>query len=240
DEMLPSMLAAGAFDRAATMLDELAQILATADTLTGPVRERVQHVFEQLADPDVLRQLVQMMDEAPHTPQGESLERLLGHFPGQSLAPLTGMIESVMRPDVRRLLETAATRLAAANRQEVVRLLADPDPGVVRGALQGGGDLAIGGAAADVLRLLRHAEPPIRVAAIGAAVRLRAAIAGPTLIGLLDDPEREVRIAAAKAVGSLADEAARPTLEGAIQGKRLRAADRSEKIAFFEALGRVG
>src|SRR5690606_11549272 len=47
DEMLPSMLAAGAFDRAATMLDELAQILATADTLTGPVRERVQHVFEQ-------------------------------------------------------------------------------------------------------------------------------------------------------------------------------------------------
>jgi HEAT repeat protein len=47
-------------------------------------------------------------------------------------------------------------------------------------------------------------------------------------------------MAAARALGSLEHAAARPALEAAIQGKRLKAADRSEKIAYFEALGRVG
>ena len=47
-------------------------------------------------------------------------------------------------------------------------------------------------------------------------------------------------MAAARALGALEHAAARPALEAAIQGKRLRAADRTEKLAFFETLGRVG
>ena len=60
------------------------------------------------------------------------------------------------------------------------------------------------------------------------------------LVALLEDPDRDVRIAAARALGALEHSAARGALEGAIQGKRLRAADRSEKLVFFEALGRIG
>src|SRR5690606_37388714 len=145
-----------------------------------------------------------------------------------------------VRPDARRLLGAAAERLAAQNRDQVVRLLRDEDPAVVRGALRWVGSLSIGAAANEVIQLLRHPSPVVRAAAAEAAAQLRAAVAGTTLVSLLDDPERDVRMAAARALGALEHAAARPALEAAIQGKRLRGADRTEKLAFFEALGRVG
>src|SRR5690606_18107686 len=57
---------------------------------------------------------------------------------------------------------------------------------------------------------------------------------------LLEDPERDVRIAAARAIGNLGFGAGRSALEAALGSKRLREADRTEKIAFFEASGRIG
>ena len=240
EEVLPSMLAAGAFDRAASLLDELTRLATREEPLPPSVLQRIRSVFAQLATEDTLRQFVQMMDEPSHSLQSEPLERLLSFFPPQSLAPLTRLLDSVVRPDSRRLLSGAAERLAAENRQEVVRLLSDEDPVVVRGALRWVGALAIGSAASEAIRLLRHDSAVVRAAAAEAVVGLRAAVAGPSLVALLDDADREVRVAAARALGALEHAAARGALEAAIQGKRLRGADRSEKLVFFEALGRIG
>ena len=240
EEVLPSMLAAGAYDRAAWLLGELSRLATGDQPLPAPVLQRIREVFAQLATPEALQQLVQVMDESAHTPQADSLERLLAFFPPQSLAPLTALLDVVLRPDTRRLLVTAAERLAAANRDQVVRLLAAEDPVVIRGALGWVGALGIGSAANEVIRLLRHEAPQVRAAAAEAAAGLRAAVAGTSLVSLLDDPDRDVRMAAARALASLEHAAARPALEAAIQGKRLRAADRTEKLAYFEALGRVG
>jgi HEAT repeat protein len=65
-------------------------------------------------------------------------------------------------------------------------------------------------------------------------------VAGGSIAALLHDPEREVRIAAARALATLGYTAARPALEAAIDSKQLRAADRTEKIAFFESFGTLG
>lgn len=240
EEILPSMLGAGAFDRAASLLEELSSLATAPTPPADPVLRRIRDVFAQLAHPETLAQLVEMMDEAPNTPQGASLERLLAFFPPQALAPLSRLIDTVVRPDVRRLVEGAAERLARDNRDQVVRLLSDEDPAVVRGALRWVARLAIGAATNDVIRLLRHPSAQVRAAAVDAAVGVRASVAAHGLLTLLDDPDREVRLAAARGLASLEYAAARPALEEAIQGKRLRAADRSEKIAFFEALGRAG
>lgn len=240
EEVLPSMLSAGAFDRAAGLLGELSRIATREEPLPAPVLQRIRGVFDQLASPETLQQLVEMMDEPAHAPDAAALERLLAYFPPRSLEPLTRLLDTVARPDARRILASAAERLAAGNREQVVRLLASDDPIVVRGALRWVEALSIGAGASEVMRLLRHDSPLVRAAAAEAIVGLRAAVAGPTLITLLEDPEREVRMAAARALGALEHAAARPALETAIQGKRLKAADRTEKLAFFEALGRVG
>src|SRR5690606_6594384 len=115
----------------------------------------------------------------------------------------TALLESAARPDTRRVLAAAAERLAAANREQVVRLLAAQDPLVIRGALRWVESLGIGAAANEVIRLLRHESAQGRAAAADAAVGIRAAVAGATLVALLDDPEREVRMAAARALGAL-------------------------------------
>lgn len=240
EEILPSMLGSGAFDRAASLLDELSRLATAPAPPPDAVLRRIREVFAQLSRPETLQQLVEMMDEAPNTPQGASLERLLAFFPPEALAPLTRVIDTVVRPDVRRVVEAAAERLARDNREQVVRLLANEDPAVVRGALRWVARLAIGSATNDVIRLLRHEAPPVRAAAVEAAVGLRASVAAHGLLALLEDSDREVRLAAVRGLASLEYVAARPALEEAIQGKRFRGADRSEKIAFFEALGRVG
>lgn len=240
EEVLPSMLSAGAYDRAASLLGELSALASREQALPAPLLQRIRAVFDQLASAETLQQFVEVMEEPSRAPEAEALGRLLTFFPPRSLAPLTRLLDTVVRPDTRRQLGEAAERLAESNRDQVVRLLGDEDPAVIRGALRWVGNLTIGSAASEVLRLLRHETPGVRAAAAEAAAALRAAVAGPTLISLLEDPEREVRMAAARALAGLEHAAARPGLEAAIQGKRLRAADRSEKLAFFEALGRVG
>ncbi|HEX2204352.1 MAG TPA: HEAT repeat domain-containing protein, partial [Longimicrobium sp.] len=92
-------------------------------------------------------------------------------------------------------------------------------------------------AATEVARLLRRPEASLRVVAIETLAELRSPTASEALEAALDDGEREVRIAAAKALSSLRYTPARAKLEAAIDSKRLREADLTERIAFFEAYG---
>lgn len=51
----------------------------------------------------------------------------------------------------------------------------------------------------------------------------------------MEDPDRDVRIAAVRAVGARQYRAALPRIEAAIRGRAARAADLTEKMAWFEA-----
>lgn len=240
EEALPSMLATGSYDRAAELLRELVDLASRPGVLSMDAVRQVREVFVQLSRPETVEQLVQAVDGSPDLRRSQGLDDLLGFFPPEALAPLTRALQAVARPDARRVLETAAQRLAERSREQVVRLLADPDPVVVTGAARWVGSLQIGSATNELIRLLQRPDSGVRQAAIDALVELRAAVAGGALVALLDDPDRDVRVASARALGSLAYAPARHALEAALESKRLRAADRSEKIAFFEAFGRVG
>jgi HEAT repeat protein len=239
-ELLPPILGGADFARAAWMLGQLAELAARPGLLGLAELREVRGLYARLADPDTIAELARTLEASPEAIQSEGLASLMAFFPPQALAPLTRAVETVSRPDVRRVLEAAIHRLAESNRDEVVRLLGDPDPRVVAGAARWVGNLRIGSASGDVVRLLRRPEATVRLAAVAALVELGAAVAGASIASLLHDPEREVRIAAVRALATLGYTAARPALEAAIESKPLRAADRTEKIAFFEAYGALG
>ena len=239
-EVLPPMLGGGDFAKAAGLLGELGEIAARPGLLDPVTLREVRSLYAHLSDPATIAELARTLEASPEAMRDDGLSSLLAFFPPQAIAPLTRAVETVGRPDVRRVLESAIRRLAEANRDEVVRLLGDRDPGVVAGAVRWVGNLRIGAAIGDVVPLLRHESAEVRLAAVAALVELGAAISGAAVAVLLQDPDREVRIAAVRALAALGYSAARPALEAAIDSKQLRAADRTEKIAYFEAFGALG
>lgn len=238
-ELLPSMLGAGRLDRAASMLEELVELASRPGLLPPEVLRQMRDLFSQLADPDTVQQLVQTLEDSPAALGGVHLKTLLGFFPPESLAPLMRSVEAVTRPDVRRMLEQAVERLATGHRDVVVGLLKESDPMIVAGAARWVGRLQVGGATQELARLLQDPSPPVRLAAIDSLQELRAATAGKSILGLLDDSDREVRVAAARALSALEFAGARAPLEELVTSKRMRSAERTEKIAIFEAYGRL-
>jgi HEAT repeat protein len=238
-ELLPSVLGGGKLERAAWMLEELALLAGRRGALPPPVLREARELFQQLGRPNTVEQLVQVLEDGAETVPREQLERLLRFFPAESIAPLLSTIESVTRPDVRRVLESAVERLAGENQDAVMQLLHSGDPAVVAGAARWVGRLRAGAAAGDLVRHLSHRDAAVRRAAVEALVQLRASVAGRQVLTLLEDPEREVRMAAVRALASLDYVAGRDALQAALASKRLRSADRTEKIAFFEAYGHL-
>jgi HEAT repeat protein len=239
-EVLPPMLGGGDFERAAWVLDNLGTLASRPGLLEPAALREVRKLYGHLAEPATVAELARTLEDSPAALRSEGFSALLEFFPPQAIAPLTRAAETVSRPDVRRVLEAAIRRLAEANQGEVVRLLGDEDPAIVVGALGWVASLGIGSATGAVVPLLGHVHPEVRAAAAAALGKLGAGVAGETIVGLLQDPEREVRIAAVRALASLGYAAARPALAAALDSKPLRSADRTEKIAFFEAFGVLG
>jgi HEAT repeat protein len=239
-EVLPSLLGTREFRRATGLLGELAELAARPGVLAPDSIRQVRELFAQLASPETIGQLVRMVEGDPEVLRDDALGALFNFFPPAALAPLARASSTITRPDVRRAFEAVVQRLANDNRDEVVRLVADGDPQIAAAAARWAGELGIGAATGAVTGLLKDNDPTVRLAAIETLVALRAGASGKTLEALLEDPEREVRIAAARGLAALEFAGARGVLEAALQSKRLRAADRSEKIAFFEAYGRLG
>ncbi len=238
-ELLPTTLATGQFDRSASLLEELVAIGQQPGTLSPDGLRQTRDLFKILGTEETINQLMALLEEAPDHVGDAAVPRLLAFFPPSAILPLMRAVERTQQPAVRRVLEGCIQRLAESGREEVVELLKVDDPAVVAGALVWIGRLKIGTAIKEVVRFLKHADEGIRVAAVDAVVALGAASAASGLIPLLEDSVREVRIATARALGSLVYLPAREALEGTLTSKRMREADRTEKLAFFEAYGRL-
>ncbi|HEY0015127.1 MAG TPA: HEAT repeat domain-containing protein [Longimicrobium sp.] len=236
-DLLPTLLGAARLDTAAYMLGELVGIATSGRKLPPPVVRAMRALFEQLARRETVAELVRIVEEAGDTLPREQLGALLAFFPPESLGPLLHAGESSASEGARAALMAAAERLAAPNPGALRGFVQDPEPAIAGGAARLVGRLRVLEAAADVARLLGRAEPRVRVAAVEALQELRSPTASAALEPALDDDDREVRVAAARALAALRWSPARARLEGALEGRRLREADLTERIAFFEAYG---
>jgi HEAT repeat protein len=87
--------------------------------------------------------------------------------------------------------------------------------------------------------LLKAPQAELRRLAVEALTQLRGAAALEALRSALKDSDRDVRVAAARGLAAANYGPARSTLEALVSSRTLRAADLTEKIAFFEAFGSV-
>lgn len=236
-DLLPMLLGAGRLDTAALILGELVKIATGGQRLPAAVMRELRGLFEQLADPATVAELVRTVEESGAAVSEASLGSLLSYFPPDALGPLLKAAETSASPAVRRTVQAAAERLAGSAREHVTRLLTDGDPAVAAGAARLIGRLRVTTAAGDVARLLRRPEPATRLAAVEALQELRSPAASEALEGALEDADGKVRVAAARALSVLRYAPAKAKLEAALDGKRLREAELTERIAFFEAYG---
>lgn len=238
-DLLPTLLGAGRLQAAARLLGDLVGLATRPGTFPPRVLRAVRTMFEQLAGGDTVEELVRTVEEGGDPGAEHGLGALLGFFPPDALPALLRAGEGARSEGVRAAVLSAADRLAGADGTRVLPLLADEDVRVAAGAARVLSRKGTGSAAPQVVQLLSRAEPELRLAAVEVLQALRNATAAGALERALDDPEREVRVAAARALAALHFAPAAATLAAALESKRLREADLTERIAFFEAYGSV-
>ncbi len=236
-DVLPTLLGVGKLELAGRVLGELVGIATSGQRLPAPVMRGLRALFDQLAQPATVAELVRTVEQAGGAISETALGTLLSFFPPEALAPLLKAGETSASPAVRRTVLAAAERLAGGSREHAVLLLRDADPSVAGGAARILGRLRVTTAAGDVQRLLQRPEAALRVTAVEALAEIRSPNASGAVEAALDDADREVRVAAARALATLRYAPARGKLEAALDSKRLREADLTERIAFFEAYG---
>ena len=237
DYFLLILLSTAQYRNAAYLLREAGVTANRAPEILEPQKQRLTQLGELMSDPKPLGQLLQALEDSPlRAPQTE-LDELFGIFQPRALETILGWIGRTGNPQLKMLLELAATRLAAAHSAELIRLIGSDDEAVVLQAIRRAAALKSPAAVPALGKLLTVGEPEMRVAAVTALTEIGSPGAMQMLERALIDEDREVRIVAVRALGARNARAALPRIEAAIKGKDLRESNLTEKMAFFEAFG---
>jgi HEAT repeat protein len=200
-------------------------------------RTALETLPTRLSQTEALSQLLQSLDEATVNPTEEELSELFQELKPEALATLMGWIPKLANERVRQLVQTSAERLALANASEVLKALAIDDSAAQLEMVRLAGRLKLPGAPEGMGPLLEKGDRQLKLAIVEALT----AIASPSAMRLLekavDDGERDVRIGAVKFLAGRGYRNAFPGIESAVTGGKLKQADLTEKMTFFEAYG---
>lgn len=238
-QLLPAYLSSGDLRSASTILIELNGVLENRDILGETQTREAHEMFAELSERAVLNQLLKSLEQGAIDPTGDELAIFLRYLRPDALAPLIHAVETTRVPELQLRLRAAIEGLGRAHPQLLTELLGTDDETVVTGATRLAGQVGLAQAVPSIAKLLTHQATATRRAAVEALVQIKSGTALDALQQALEDPEREVRIAAARGLGTLRYQPARARLEQVLQGKIVREADLTEKIAFFEAFGAV-
>jgi HEAT repeat protein len=241
DQLLPLFLARGDMASAARVLEELDRLLTEEDGGLDPaLAERIDLLFRRLGDPEVLEQFVQAMEDGAVKPGSDEVALFFGRLPAGALPVLMRFSEISQAPGVRGQLASAIDGLANRYPADVAALLSSKDATLVKGAALAAGRVRLTQAVTGLQGALAHPYAEVRLAVVQALVSIRHTPALQGLITALDDEDRDVRLAAVKALGAVRFASARDALGAALDERRLKDADLTEKMAFYEAYGAVG
>lgn len=230
-------LAAGDYRAVAFLVRESRQACERAVDLDERQRDALLQVPERLGTPDVLGQLLQTIADATTPPDTAELDALFEVLGGTAMETVLRWTVHLPVGALRASLERAATRLAATNVSELVRLLGLSDRDVVIEAARRAGELRSPGAAPALGRLLGGSDAAIRLTAAQALAEIASPGALQQLERGVEDADREVRIVSVRVLGTRGHRAALPKLEAQVRGNDMRGADLTEKMAYFEAYG---
>ncbi len=238
DSFLPYLLGAGDFSSVAYVLREVKVVLERARELLPEHRQALQDLPGRLSREETLSQLLQSLDEAQTHPAAEELAELFGELRGEALPTMFAWLPRLSNARVREVLEIAVRRLAAGNAERVVSAIGSNDAAVVAEAVRLTGRLKLLQAVPALVGVAaQHKERAIRLAAVQALAEVGSPGAMQGLERTLEDDDREVRLAAVRVLGQRRHRASIGRIAALVQGKGVRVADLTEKMAFFEAYG---
>jgi len=237
ESFLPYLLGAGDYSAVAYVLREVKAVLQRAREVLPEHRKALEELPARLSEPEPLSQLLQSLDEAAAHPSAEELGDLFGELRAEALPTLLGWMPKLTNQRVKVVLDGAIGRLAAAHAEKLVDAIGGRDPLVALEAVKLAGRLRLPSAVSALTQALGHEETALRAAAVQALSDLAVPGALQGLEKALDDPDREVRLATVRILMMKKHRGALPKVTAAIQGKSVRVADLTEKMAFFEAYG---
>ncbi len=237
DYFLLILLSSAQYRNAAYLLRESSVTANRAPEVLDPQKQRLLQLNELMSDPKPLGQLLQALEDAPLRAPQHELDELFGILQPRALETILSWIGKSANPQLKMLLEVAATRLASSNSAELIRLIGSDDEGVVLEAIRRAAALKSPAAVPALGKMLTVGEADMRLAAVTALTDIGSPGAMQMLERALIDEDREVRIVAVRALGARNARAALPRIEAAIKGRDLRESNLTEKMAFFEAYG---
>jgi len=237
ENFIPYLLGAGDFRSVAFILRECKVILQRARELIPEHRQVLEALPSRLSQTDALSQLLQSLDEATSHPTEEDLSELFTELRADALGTLMGWLPKLHNERVRALVQASAERLAQTYAPEVLKALASTDPAVQLEMVRLAGRLKLPGAPDGMGPLLERGERDLKLAVVEALTTIGSPSATRLLEKAIDDSERDVRITAVKFLAQRGHRNAFPRIEAAVMGTKLKDADLTEKMAFFEAYG---
>lgn len=237
ENLIPYLLSAGDFRSVAFILRETRTILQRARELIAEHRQSLESLPHRLSQPEALSQLLQSLDEAAVHPTEEELSELFQELRPEALITLMGWVSRLSNERVKGLVVAAAERLAQANAAEVLKALSSDDSSVQLEMVRLAGRLKLPGAPEGMGRLLEIGDKPLKLALVEALTAIGSPSAMRVLERAIDDSDRDVRIAGVKFLAGRGHRNAFKQIDAAVNGSKLKDADLTEKMAFFEAYG---
>jgi hypothetical protein len=237
ENFIPYLLGAGDFRSVAFILRETRAVLERARELIPEHRQTLEGLPTRLSQSDSLSQLLQALDESTVHPTEEDLSELFQEFRPEALSTLMVWIAKLHDPYVRDLVQGAAARLAQANAAEVLKALASEDDAAQLEMVKLAGRLKLPGAPEGMEPLLASEDRGLKLAVVEALTAIASPSAMRVLEKAIDDADRDVRIAAVRFLAARGYRNAAARVESMVGGSKLRNADLTEKMAFFEAFG---
>jgi HEAT repeat protein len=237
ENFIPYLLGSGDFHSVSFVLRELRVVLERGKELIPEHRTSLGAIPARLSQTEALSQLLQALDEATMHPSEDELGELFRELQPEAIVTLAGWVSRLGNEQVRTLVKRSAERLASQNPAEVLKALASSDAATALEMVRLAGRLRLPAAPEGMGRLLDSGDREMKLAVVDALTSIASPMALRLLEGAVEDPERDVRIAALRFLSSRGHRGAFQRVEAAVTGGKLRHADLTEKIAFFEAFG---
>jgi hypothetical protein len=237
ENFIPYLLGAGDFRSVAYILRESRTILQRARELIPEHRQALERLPHRLSQPETLSQLLQSLDEATVHPTEQELSELFQETGADALVTLLSWLPRLTNERVKELVQKAGERLAQANAAEVLKALTSSDPATQLEMVRVAGRLKLAGAPDGMGTLLATGDRALKMAVVDALTAIATPSAMQLLEQAVEDSERDVRIAAVKYLAARGHRNAFPSVEEVVTGGKLKGADLTEKMVFFEAYG---
>ena len=234
--LLPNLLSRGALVSVGQVLQELEWVASEQGILQPEAAALATSVIDEMSRETSLTELVQALRDGSIAPDAPALAHFLQFLRPAALPVLLGLARGsgeVLRPVLREGVHGIARR----HPQSISALLGHKDGVLVAEGVLLIGRLGITKAIPAVGKLMAHPDPRVRLACLEVMVRLKASTLYSHIEDALRDEDRTVRIAGAKAARMLHYQPAVGWLQVAVEGRQIRQADLSEKMAIFEAFG---